>query len=102
MNTTNCFGFMMQIGRKTSFIVRKLNYTYDGLVAEVKDRDDGQLYEVTIKPKYVTVNDTPFCMDCNNTLTEEEAKEGDFCDKCYVKLQAEHIGELRHPDELGR
>lgn len=41
------------------------------------------------------------CEECGCVLTQEEAADGDYCEKCYDQLQDDRMDEQRHPDDRG-
>jgi uncharacterized paraquat-inducible protein A len=89
---------------KVGYKSLKITATYNGMVGTFVDKDDGQVYEVSVRPLGITINkediEKPvFCVECQRVLSDEEKKEGETCNRCYTRLQKEQSEEREHSDE---
>lgn len=88
---------------KVGYKSLKITTTADGMKGAFVDTDDGQVYEVNVKPLGITLSkeamEQPFyCVDCGVVLDDEEKADGDVCNRCYSRAQSEALAERKREE----
>jgi hypothetical protein len=84
----------------------------DGMKSRVLDKNDGQVYEVIVRPTGIMLSPEAIeafkkgheikCECCEEILTDSEIIEGTgYCQYCYLQSVKETNEEQKHPDNNG-